>query len=187
MKRLNWIILGVYIFIIIQVNKGEAMELKKEYEKFTPTFLVDNVLDDGSIVLENKDRVNLIGIKLCRSKKSISFIKKLVLGKRIVLISDRKINLKNTFYVYLLDVKINELPIKPSNSEPEARGFLDLKVGFGTKKGILYNLNTLLLKAGYASVDRSYSFEYLEYFEKCEDEAREKVKEDDNMKNGYPR
>ena len=36
-----------------------------------------------------------------------------------------------------------------------------------------YYLNLILLRAGYAEVDKTRPFEHLSYFEQCEEEARQ--------------
>lgn len=158
----------------IGAGKLEMSDLERTPDgKFTPTFEVEKVPDAGTLVLGNDISINLVGIKRSQSPELVSFVKGLVSKKRVALVSDKNTKGRGPYYVYLLGIDDKELPFEINKSDPEIRGFLDLKTGFNVAKGMTYNLNTILLRAGYAEVDRTYPFEYLSYFEQCEEEARQ--------------
>ena len=161
----------------IGAGKLEMGDLERTPDgKFTPTFEIKDVLDSGTLLLKNNIAITLVGIKRSQSLESVSFIKKLVSKRRIAFVSDKaqKGSKSGLFYAYLLGPVPDEfLPKKGESTWPDMTGFTDLKVGFNVAKSITYNLNTILLRAGYAEVDRTYPFEHLAYFEKCEEEAKQ--------------
>ncbi|MDD5669380.1 MAG: hypothetical protein PHE58_05055 [Candidatus Omnitrophica bacterium] len=142
-------------------------------EQYTSTYEIKNIIDTKTVILKDDTTIFLIGIKSDLSKENLSFMKELLSNSKIVLIQDQNFPLKNYFYVYIVNLDIKKIPFKLNNFYPEARGFLDLKVGKDLKKALLYNLNTILLKSGYSEVDTSISFQNLEYFKQCEKEAKE--------------
>ena len=176
MKRAKLIGFLTACLAIGQIGAGklEMKDLERTPDgKFTPTFEVKAVPDTGTLVLGNSTSINLVGIKRSRAVEAVSFTKKLISHRRVALVSDRSTKEKGHYYVYLLGTDDKELPFEINKSAPEMRGFLDLKTGLNVLKGMTYNLNTILLRAGYAEVDRTYPFEHLPYFEKCEEEAKQ--------------
>lgn len=172
MKKLSLYLIIIFLVIVIYptISKGEFMNTKNEEIK-TIGYKVKDITTDGNILLSNNRQICLIGIeKTSFNSKLNSFIRSLVSDKYVVFMPETMVD--NLGYLYIIGLDIEKLPIKIENKEPEITGFLNLKVGFSSRKAIGYNLNAILIKSGYVRLDQQKDFKYREYFNLLEESAK---------------
>lgn len=154
--------LAITVFIMISMlcGCGESYASVSSYK-------IKRVISENMLELSNGKKVSFFGIKFKESKREEAkkFIKQLVLGCRVIPLSDLDshsvVFTKNATPAYLYLWGSEEGNKMAGESKVEKRGFLNVKVGFwNVQKGIGVNLNALLIKYGYADIDMDNNYKY---------------------------
>jgi len=173
--KLISILTYVFITLAISINTLGAKAMSKvksdEQNESYEAIKIKDFLEDGSVLLRNGEYLKLAGINTNTiSVENREKIKKSLVGKHIVFIKDNY-GEHNEGYLYLLDKDDGFFPKNMLASEPDGRGFLNVKKGLSNVKGFAYNINVALIKLGYAKVDHSREFEYNKEFREYENHA----------------
>lgn len=161
-------------------------------EDASPSFRVKRVVDGDTLLLENGDRVRLIGVDTPESHKSRKLTRDAgrtgrdartiqSLGKRALLFTDG-----------LVTGKLVRLEYDPSNKvrrhrdrygrllayvyvveRPEQRRILTVRDGIVTDGNQELFLNATIIRSGFGNAYTRYPFKYLEEFRGYEKEARQ--------------